>query len=224
MTLITFIIPTIGRKSLPNALQSLINLNQPNWKAIVIFDGVSNNLENPEKYLPDKFLFFKIKKQGIEDIKNNSGKVRNFGFQTIIKKNINTEYIGFLDDDDTVHPKYIDYLQEEININPINDVCIFRMMYPNGYFLPNMYHTKIKVKQFGISFAFKKELLNNDNFQNFNNHPYEDFIFLKTLEEKKYKIIISPYISYFVRTNYEKCYSSYLENMHSLLPRVAINF
>jgi hypothetical protein len=39
---ITFIIPTIGRKTLSNAIKSLLEQDDNNWNAIIIFDGVMN--------------------------------------------------------------------------------------------------------------------------------------------------------------------------------------
>lgn len=39
---ITFIIPTIGRGSLLDTIESLYNLKNPLWKAIILFDGIKN--------------------------------------------------------------------------------------------------------------------------------------------------------------------------------------
>jgi glycosyltransferase involved in cell wall biosynthesis len=102
----------------------------------------------------------KDKKNHKIDKQNNAGCVRNIGFDYIKNKhnNIDTEFIGFVDDDDTLHPKYIDYLLVEKNINNNLDLIIFRMIYKNNVFLPSKFDTKIKVKHFGISFAFKKEI------------------------------------------------------------------
>ena len=46
--MITFIIPTIGRQTLPRTIQSLKNLQNSNWKAIVIFDAILSRLEEFE--------------------------------------------------------------------------------------------------------------------------------------------------------------------------------
>ena len=57
---ISFIIPSIGRESLKDTLQSLINLSSNDWTAKVIFDGVKENSINIlnnnkiEKYFIDK--------------------------------------------------------------------------------------------------------------------------------------------------------------------------
>lgn len=230
MVLVTFIIPTIGRKTLEQSLESLLQLKCNNWKAVVLFDGVKNNITHHKNFNSSQFIFLEIEKQGNKDIKNNAGKVRNIGFQLINDQQIDTEFIGFLDDDDTIHPNFITYLEEEKNKNKLMEACIFRMMYPNGYFLPNKYHTKIKVKQFGISFAIQKQYLEKNAVQ-FQNHPYEDFLFLKLLEQKKCKIVISPYIAYFIRTNYVSCqfYLSTVQPINhdkskEILPRILINY
>ena len=44
MSIVTFIIPTIGRSSLNDALNSLYKQTIQDWKAIVIFDGLSTNI------------------------------------------------------------------------------------------------------------------------------------------------------------------------------------
>lgn len=230
MLLITFIIPTIGRETLVQSLDSLLNLKEIKWNAIILFDGIKNNISSKSKFNSDQFTFLEIEKQGKEDIKNNAGKVRNIGIEYIFQQHINTDFIAFLDDDDTLHPNYGLYLMQELKLHPNLDTCIFRMMYPNGYFLPNKYHTKIKVKQFGISFVIRKQYLEKNAIQ-FQNHPYEDFIFLKSLQYQHSKIVISPYIAYFIRTNYLNC-QSYLCNIQcidndknkEILPRILINF
>ena len=47
---ITFIIPTIGRKTLKNTLISLQNQTIENWKAILIFDDCDININNIEVF------------------------------------------------------------------------------------------------------------------------------------------------------------------------------
>jgi len=216
MFIITFIVPTIGRKSLNDTINSLINLENKNWNALIIFDGIKNNF-----YLNDeRLIILEINKVGKIDKKNNAGCVRNIGFDYIKNNNIDTEFIGFVDDDDTLHPKYIDNLLIEINLNKQLDLIIFRMIYKNNIFLPTKIDTKIKVKHVGISFAFKKELLQDIN-NYFINYPYEDYLFLKNIEKNNYKIIISPFINYFIESKYTNFKSN---KININLPRVLINF
>ena len=218
MFIITFIIPTIGRLSLNDTINSLYNLENKNWNAIIIFDGIKNNFQ----FNDERLIILEIDKVGKIDKKNNAGCVRNIGFDYIKNKNnnIDTEFIGFVDDDDTLHPKYIHYLLEEKNINNHLDLIIFRMIYKNNVFLPSKFDTKIKVKHFGISFAFKKKIINNvDNY--FINYPYEDYLFLKNIEKNHYKIIISPFINYFIETKYTDFND---DKINLNLPRVLINF
>jgi len=140
MLIITFIIPTIGRKSLNDTINSLINLENKNWNALIIFDGIKNNF-----YLNDeRLIILEINKVGKIDKKNNAGCVRNIGFDYIKNNNIDTEFIGFVDDDDTLHPKYINSLVEEKKINSDLDLIIFRMIYKNNIFLPTNLIQKLK--------------------------------------------------------------------------------
>lgn len=197
---ITFIIPTIGRSTLINSINSLLNQTDNNWNAIIVFDGLKQNIEIND----NRIKIIEIDKCGL---KNSAGSVRNEG----IKLCNNSIWIGFLDDDDTLSKDYIEKLKEEININNNIDVCIFRMGYEHGYILPTIYDKNIIRNKVGISFAIKKNI---DDTILFENNPYEDYIFLKKMQCKKYKILISSYVTYFVRTN---------QYDTKLFPKVLIN-
>jgi hypothetical protein len=194
---ITFIIPTLGRLSLLDSIESLINQDDSQWKAIIIFDGVKNNFEIND----ERITMIETEK------KNSAGDVRNFGFNYVE----NSEWIGFLDDDDCLSCNYISRLKEEIEINNNIEVCIFRMGYENKCILPTKNDRNIIRNKVGISFAIKKYISQNILF---NNNPYEDFIFLKEIQCKKYKILISSYVCYFVRTKQYEC---------NIFPKILIN-
>jgi len=186
---ITFIIPTIGRKSLLLSINSLLNLKDNDWKAIIIFDGIKSNVNIED----NRIKIIEIEKSGKEDIKNAAGLVRNIGFSNIE----NSEWVGFLDDDDYLSENYICNLKEEINLNKSIEVCIFRMGYENGCILPSKFDKNIIRNKVGISFALKKYIIDDNKFIN---SPFEDYLYLKNLQSQKYKIIISSYVSYFVKT------------------------
>jgi len=202
---ITFIIPTIGRNTLYNSIKSLINQDDDNWNAIIIFDGIKKidfiNLINNDN---------KIKCIEIDKIegKNSAGLVRNIGLNYCF----NSEWIGFLDDDDTISTDYISKLKHEIYLNPKMDVCVFRMAYSNGCILPNKSVKNIEICKIGISFAIKREISEEVKFQN---NLCEDYFYLKELQNKNYKIILSSYTTYFVRTEPFKC---------TIYPKILINF
>jgi len=185
---ITFIIPTIGRITLLDAINSLIEQDDPNWKAIIIFDGIEKNIEIND----DRIIIVEIDKQ------NNAGLVRNIGFQYVK----DSEWIGFLDDDDYLSNNYISRLKEEININNTIEVCIFRMSYPNKFILPMATDRNIIRNRVGISFAIKKYISESIFFKD---SYYEDFYYLKELQMKKYKILISSYVCYFIRSKPYDC-------------------
>lgn len=201
---ITFIIPTIGRDSLLISIDSLLKLNDLNWNAIIIFDGVKNNFNIKD----ERIRIIEIDKIGNKGIRNRAGLVRNIG---LICDN-NSEWIGFLDDDDCISPDYIGNLKEEIKIHKEIDVCIFRMAYNNGHILPQKLDKNIIKGKVGISFAIKREI-SETNF--FINNDFEDYIYLKNLQMKKYKILISSYVSYFIRCEPFNC---------DFFPKILLNF
>ena len=196
---ITFIIPSIGRESLKKSIQSLLDQDDNDWNAIILLDGIKNSYDKIE----DK----RINIIELEKI-NNAGLIRNIG----INHCKNTEWIGFLDDDDYLSTDYISSLKREILANKDIEICIFRMAYNNGYILPSKYDKNIIMKKVGISFAAKKYVFNGVKFTDY---PFEDYLFLKDAQNKRYKIIISSFVTYFVRTSPLK---------YDIFPKVLINF
>jgi glycosyltransferase involved in cell wall biosynthesis len=188
---ITFIIPTIGRSTLINSIESLLNQTESDWNAIIIFDGIKKNINIDD----NRIKLLEIDKCGFN---NCAGLVRNIG----LKNCSNTKWIGFLDDDDYLSPNYIDYLLTEIENFPNIDACIFRMGYENGTILPSKLDKNIIRNKVGISFAIKKNITEKINFIN---SPFEDYIFLKNIINFKYKTLLSSYVAYFVRTFPYEC-------------------
>jgi hypothetical protein len=203
---ITFIIPTIGRQSLLNTIKSLQNLLNPNWKAVIIFDGIKNNFKIDDIRIT---ILEHEKKGKMSEISGNAGLVRNIGLNYIN----NSEYIAFLHDDDYIHPNYINYLKEEISMNEDIDICIFRMIDKNNLVLPRKNDNKIIKTKVGISFAININIAKKFQFTNSN---FEDYLFLKKVELYGGKIVISKYISYYVRiepfTIYEEFPRIIIEN------------
>lgn len=210
--LITFIIPTLNRSTLIRALQSLLNQTIQNWIAIIIFDGcipVENELL--EVLNNSKFVFFSIKKLGKfkvnDEVNNSAGYVRNIGMSLVL-----TSWIGFLDDDDYLHPSYTEKLIEEIEINSDIDLILFRMI-NNKKIIPSLDTTKIILTKCGISCCLKTKLF-QEGFK-FEQSSIEDFKFIKNIENAHKKIIISPHITYLVGN------STFIEYIFA--PRICIN-
>jgi hypothetical protein len=206
MQFITFIIPSIGRTSLKDSIESLLLQIDENWNAIIIFDGIKKNIEITD----NRIKYIEIDKIGYNGSRNSAGFVRNIGLNIINK--LETEWIGFLDDDDYLSNDYICKLKEEILLNKLVDVCIFRMAYQNKYILPTEFDKNINRNRVGISFAIKSYIKDNILF---NNNPFEDYFYLKELQNNKYKIIISTYVTYFIKTKPFIC---------KKFPKVLINF
>ena len=184
----------MGRETLLDTIQSLKNLSIPKWKAIIIFDGIKNNFDIKDTRIK---IIEVEKKKGETNLGSRAGLVRNIAFDFV-----ETEWIGFVDDDDYLYPNYIQCLKKEIAQNENIDVCLFRMAFDNNFILPSIYDISINKGRCGISFAVKKDVATDNKFENSN---YEDYYFLKKLEYKGYKIVISPYITYFVRIEPYDC-------------------
>ncbi len=194
--LITFIIPTIGRISLIHTIQSLQKQKMDLWKCIILFDGIQNiHFQHFRK--DPRISILEIPKTGENISGSRAGLVRNIGFSFV-----QTPWIGFVDDDDTLSPYYINHLIEEIEKEKEIDVILFRMIYKNKVYLPPLGVNEIKKGEVGISFTFKTKLILEDPTLTFQNHPFEDFLFLQSILQKQHPILISSHISYYVKSQY----------------------
>lgn len=116
-----------------------------------------------------------------------------------------TEWVSFLDDDDTVTDDYVRRLREETDKHPDADVVIFReyfigeLMEGLGKYYPDHFIWQAPVLhwgQVGISFSVKREIAMEYPFIDEDN---EDYHFLRRIEAAGYKIHFSKYIVYRAR-------------------------
>jgi len=214
--MVTFIIPSIARQSLKNTLISLQNQTIQSWKAIVIFDGCEKNINN----IDDRITFLSCNKIGSNI--NNAGLVRNHGIQFS-----NTKWIAFLDDDDTIDCKYLEKFYEELKLNSCLDVLIFRMKNKERV-IPSITTENFYINDVGISFIMKKQIFDNDI--KFIPDSAEDFLLLNKIRKKNYKIIISPFVLYYVEDSIHnndiignRVYINYKNNQHTFINYCLIN-
>jgi glycosyltransferase involved in cell wall biosynthesis len=188
-TKITFIIPSINRPSLPRTIDSLIRQKNPNWKAIIIFDGVKSNINITD----NRFSIINIDKIGK---RNNAGEVRNIAI-----KEVNTEWCGFVDDDDMLLNNYVELFYEYITNESYLDLILFRMkIFKN--IVPKNNKDNLFVNNVGISFCTKTNILKEYKFIA---SDTEDFNLINRLNKDKKKIMISDKIAYLVRnTNFNE--------------------
>jgi glycosyltransferase involved in cell wall biosynthesis len=188
--MITFVIPSIGRTTLNRALNSLINQTERNWKCIVGFDGIRENELKFELLKDERIQYLFLDKSGYLNPHGNgqAGQVRN----KIIKE-VDTEWIAFLDDDDTLNMNYISLFNEEV-INKKFDCCLFRM-FLNNQITPPLYINHIVQNMVGISFCVKREFIETKQIK-FENNNTEDFYYLNNIQNNGGNIYISNYITY----------------------------
>ena len=179
--LLTFIIPSIGRPTLSRTIESLLNQHETNWRAIVMFDGVDPTIESPDA----RITIMRMEKVGLL---NHAGRVRNEAI-----RHATTDWIGFVDDDDTLTPDYMTHVNEHVKADP--DVIIFRMKLENRI-VPSPEKKQFHVNDVGISFCMKRSLCTDFPF-----HPSgtEDFDLLDRLRSAHKNIIMSTHLTYRVR-------------------------
>jgi len=187
--MITVIIPSKGRESLNASLVSLKQQTNPMWRCIVSFDGITKD-ELPHQPISDNRIIHYYNPAKIGDGFNGGGAVRNKAIDLA-----DTNWICFLDDDDSFQPNYMEAFYSELDKNPNMDVCIFKMRFTNGVVLPPEGMKELTVGQVGISFAVKLSFLNAHGLR-FTNGRTEDFHLLKQLEKASANIHFSNHVVY----------------------------
>lgn len=187
MSIATVIIPSIGRASLKSSLESLQNQSSSNWLALVGFDGVS-----PPQPVFDNRITYVYLAQKVGGGSNHGGEARNKLIPLVT-----TDWLCFLDDDDTFRPNYMDALAGELTAKSDADCIIFRMSYDcrDSKVLPPPYLKNVQACLVGISCAIKKSFLIQNNIE-FKNGPLEDYNFLKQIETSNGKVVFSKEIVY----------------------------
>lgn len=202
--MIDFVIPSVARPTLNRTLKSLQDQQflfgkEQEWNAFVGFDGISEDMVNSDVLVQDeriKYIFFpeKLGRVGEYGI-GNAGIVRN---NILSKSNSPNEWIGFVDDDDTLTNYYIDSLQLEVDTQkePF-DVCVFRMRFDPGgdKILPPIGSDDLIEDKVGISFCVRKSFLRKNKIK-FVNDIREDFKFLTDLQNAGAKVKVSGYVTY----------------------------
>jgi len=198
---ITFIIPTVNRATLFHTLSSIRQQTNQRWKAIVLFDGCATTDESILAFLQDtRFLYINIKKHGIllSNQSGQAGHIRNIGMSMVT-----TPWIGFVDDDDTILPNYIEKLMEESSTLSSAELISFRMI-DADQLVPPPFCQSILPNQIGISFAIKTSLF-KEGFM-FIQSEREDYHFVKEVHRAKKMIILSSHITYLTRNSKYKAH------------------
>jgi hypothetical protein len=190
---ITFIIPTIGRETLIDTINSLKSQTNKNWKALIIFDGVKPTLQSDDS----RINIIEINKTGtgLKDITKShpsAGGVRNVGL-----KMVDTDWVGFVDDDDTLSENYVEFLQKDITKYDTIKVDIFRMRAKNGDILPDPNDNNFYINKVGISFAVNTKFYKDNNLY-FTPSQQEDFYYLDKARNMNAPMLISSQVAYFV--------------------------
>ena len=202
---VTFVIPSRGRHTLTRALDSLLGQSVSKWKALVLFQSTVATLSaysyppHCEEYLlysRDTRIQFVTCPGGTTA--NCAGELRNFALQFVT-----TDWVAFLDDDDTLSQDYIRYLLKEMRLNPSAELISFRMfdktiVDANNLLkvIPEEYATDARRDHIGISFAFRRTHSSSDLFLK---STTEDYLFIQNFCYDSGRLcILSPYITYYV--------------------------
>ena len=190
---ILFIMPSINRKSIVKAVQSLYAQTDQRWHLCIVYDCIDSKPIIPE--LDEVTTIMLDEKKGKN--KNNAGLVRNVALDRFVDQ---YERIAFLDDDDILNADYVELVYNKYNKQ---DLVIFKMstQLSDGQIIevPNTTDiTKLDEGNVGISFCYKTEKLSKNRFIA---SDCEDWIFVEAIikQKNKYECIITQEIGYNVR-------------------------
>lgn len=184
-THVTFIIPTVGRSTLARSLDSLLAQTNSHWDCVVMGDGVDPALAAPG-YDDDPRIHFEHMAH-----EHHEATMRNAGVAKAL-----SAWVAWLDDDDTVHPNYVQWLSEAVEEDPLRDVVMFRQtkLLDNGEVLVFPSRPAVVWGNVGISYAVRHELALRHPFKR---SLHEDLLQLVALEANNARIYFSPHIAYF---------------------------
>jgi cellulose synthase/poly-beta-1,6-N-acetylglucosamine synthase-like glycosyltransferase len=229
-TKVTFIIPSsLTRDTLNRTIESLQNQTRSDWKAIVGVDTIvanissSSSLEDLSRLvlasthhviMDERVTFIPItttsQNRGMK--KNGAGGVRN---EMIRSSHCQTDWVAFVDDDDTLSKYYLESLLSGQKQDPMADIFIFRMKHWKQGVLPPLRHgTVARKNNVGISFAVRRDLMVRSTPPPVVFTPYsgEDFVFLKRAQSSGARIKITNCIGYHVRAPPPPNEESFLRN------------
>jgi len=192
--IVLFVIPSkLDRSTLERTLQSLLRQTDENWECIVGIDMTSLGNKSETELLaaangfpPDPRIHYQVVhvKEKFRGRKiNGSGLVRN----QIILDFATSDWVAFVDDDDTLSPYYVEMLAESLANNKNSyDIVLFRMQgFPEPRsMLPPKHLQELGIGDFGISFAVRRSLYQDKGIL-FVPHPSEDYFYVKNAVEQR---------------------------------------
>lgn len=182
MSIVTFLIPSLGRPYLKTTIESLYAQTSDQWECIIMFDGVEPTISPT-----DKIRIIQNEKIGYPSNMRN-----------LMIPMVDTKWIGFVDDDNTLKNTYVERLLTYISQGTY-DLIHFTMFYTwNKELVPRPHINKLLYAQFGMSFAVRKAFIEEKNIKFRENQGNEDFEFLTDCENAKASLLITHDPQYIV--------------------------
>lgn len=193
---VTIILPTKCRPTLDRAINSLLVQTEVAWNAVILLNG--RQCPKPEllqRMYSTRSHSSRLRFEAVDlnVSRNCAGEVRNHALRFV-----KTMWVGFLDDDDTLAPHYVDALIREQRRSSRVSLVAFRMYHSlDKIFIPAHDLNVVKRNHIGISFA---HLLTNTAADNFVPSASEDFDFIYNFcHVGRRECVLSNEVLYYVK-------------------------
>ena len=209
---VAFVIPTVGRPSLTRAVESLLNQTRPDWRAILVADGVTaESLPRaavqdarvtvlPIPLAPRPFPAAAVRNAAIPLLLQwQSATTQTNGHVATLTAPPPPLWVAFLDDDDVVLPQYVEWLMEASAASPDASAVVFRMALERRgrhLILPPPDTHRLCLGWVGISFALRVPVFQETPFRP--SHT-EDVALLQKLFWTGKTVLLSEHVAYRVR-------------------------
>ena len=227
--LLTFIVPASGRSTLHRTLIRLQQQEDPEWRALMLLHGAHVVLEQRAYRLVSlekarmrmcrllKRFGSRVLTRGAEVSHGSAGLVRNVAFA-----HVRTPWVGFVDDDDTVGPRYVAEVaadgdtfdaiffrmrwtpwQSELRPDCFGYQCTRRINTTMSEVLPEWNASFVEKGYCGISFAMRTKLTRpgpgNSRGLRFGNSMFEDYYMRVALYRSKLRVLQSAHVMYYIK-------------------------
>lgn len=186
---VTFVIPTTQERlrERVRAIESVYAQTDPDWLAVVCGSG----------FVPD--LAIEARTYAVKGpVEGGKATARNMAMRHVhfaaSTHDVDTDWLAFLDDQDTVSDQYVARLRE---IKEAADIVVFRMNHPRIGIVPDLLFPSLVAGQIGPNFAVRRAFAHHFALEFRPRTHISEAFFFRDANRCGARVLIHPSICYF---------------------------